>query len=812
MAVGAGRPLSVRLGAPRLPQFAAGRQPHRPDRDAAAAAAARPEVAAGRRLARHLAVPHARHDPAAVGSLLASEITAGRTDIADTLTASAFGQHPISGITRAGVGALLGSDRPDRWEQVATLLRNAGRQEGLRSAVLEAVDLAHPDAFGRILDVVVADDLARFAATVRAAGVWFGEELTVRTSRQLTGVLTELARGLADPALVAKPGTPTETFIRLTALAYRDAHEAIPRAAELLGDPDAGIRRAAARLLAELGLVAARDALRPALADPDLTVYATAVSAWPTSPFARDLDARLDDDGVAVLLDRVRTLGKARKVDTGLIGSRMLEVSSAHAADVILAHRTVAAAPAEALAAASPDGRAGAARRLAADPVANRAALFAFLTDSSSSVRRDVYDALGKLPDITAGGDSPAARRAASQGQRPSPAGDHDAAAPAAGGARRVGSHARLPAPRSRPARPASSPSTPACPPRTGRRSSRRARSPRHCATEPPTGRRPTGHRPCRPTTSTVSSPAAGASSPRCARGWPSTPTSKSRRPYDGVSLLANLRWLPSAPPGSPLPLPEVLGPWWERTAPALSDGGVELLLLALAVPRFTLPWAGRAAARVIGSIPADPTASALVWPIIDRLARTEFRSSWVDARSGRRHRRPRGTAAGPAARPRRRRWPGSAGGWNTTRGVRNRSRRPGRLPRPGEAAAAGGAYRPPARPLVAAGPLRRRARGHLRRLRRPPRAARPVPAAPGRDSEQVLDQPWRYRPSPELLCRAVDAGAATRADLLDALVTVDANGIQLGSYTARRTTLEQLSARRPPEWAPVGGRAGRRR
>jgi Family of unknown function (DUF5724)/Domain of unknown function (DUF4132) len=743
---------------------------------------------------------HVPHDPAAVGGLLASEITAGRTDIADTLTASAFGQHPISGITRAGAGALLGSDRPDRWEQVATLLRNAGRQEGLRSTVLEAVDLAHPDAFGRILDVVVADDLARFAGTVRAAGVWFGEELTVRTSRQLTAVLTELARALADPALAAQPGTPTETFIRLTALAHRDAHQAIPAAAKLLSDPDAGTRRAAARLLAELGLVAARDALRPALADADLTVYATAVSAWPTSPFARDVDARLDDDGVAVLLDRVRTLGKARKVDTGLIGSRMLEVSSAHAADVILAHRTVAAAPAEALAAASPDGRSGAARRLATDPIANRSALFAFLTDSCSWVRRDVYDALGKLPDVTA--DEAALL--------------HDALRRKTSDLRQQAITLLLRQPADAIA--ASVTTLAVGTPEQARAADELAKragllAPDGQAQEPgnafpdklhyrPADRTP-AERPSR-----LPGEHFARFQPGCLRvvtslrAWLSEHADvEVETPFDGVSLLANLRWLPSAPPGSPLPLPEVLGPWWERTAPTLTDGGVELLLLALAVPRISLPWAGRAAAQVIGPIPADRTASALVWPIIDRLARTEFRSSWIDAAldaaTAVRAEMPLAELLGPAETMARLGRRMEYTQWGSELGHDART-----------------AFIDPAMLL----PLAELSGHQLTRLWRlarfvdepagaidafdGPRVQHVRSSGSGQTrSERVLDQPWRHRPSPELLCGAVDAGAATRGDLLDALLTVDADGLRLGSYGVRPQTLQQLSARRPPEW-----------
>ena len=344
---------------------------------------------------------HVQDHSGALSGLLASEITAGRTDIADTLRASSIGQHAVSGITRSGIGALLGCDRPELWEHVADLLlgrRPPGRaphgDPGGRRPRSPCGVPAHPRRRRRRGPHAFRRDSPGRGRLVRRGA----DRADRRTAHCGAG---ELARALADPAAPV-PGTPAETFIRLTAVALHDAYRAIPVAAHLLHHPDPGVRRAAARLLAELGLVAARDALRPALADPDLTVYATAVSAWPTSPFSPDLDAHLDDAGVAVLMGRIRTLGPPRQVDTGLIGDRFREIGSAHAADVVLAHRTVTAAPAEALAAATPDGRRAAARRLAADPVANRAALFAFLADASSSVRDQVYAGLDRLPGITA--------------------------------------------------------------------------------------------------------------------------------------------------------------------------------------------------------------------------------------------------------------------------------------------------------------------------------------------------------------------------------------------------------------------------
>src|SRR3712207_9483814 len=70
--------------------------------------------------------------------------------------------------------ALLGSEREDGWELVERLLLAAQRQEGLRQAVLEGVDEAHPQAFRRMLALILEHGLTRFSATVRALDVWFG--------------------------------------------------------------------------------------------------------------------------------------------------------------------------------------------------------------------------------------------------------------------------------------------------------------------------------------------------------------------------------------------------------------------------------------------------------------------------------------------------------------------------------------------------------------------------------------------------------------------------------------------------------------
>jgi len=118
-------------------------------------------------------LPHAR----GLGVLLATVIDRGDKSagqIFDLLVASARGEDEIGGMGRHVTTALLTANRPDGWTLVEELLLAAQREEGLRQAIFEAVDEAHPEAFKRMLDLIVARDLVRFTSTVRALDVWLG--------------------------------------------------------------------------------------------------------------------------------------------------------------------------------------------------------------------------------------------------------------------------------------------------------------------------------------------------------------------------------------------------------------------------------------------------------------------------------------------------------------------------------------------------------------------------------------------------------------------------------------------------------------
>ncbi|GAB4459845.1 MAG: hypothetical protein OHK0029_23000 [Armatimonadaceae bacterium] len=102
-----------------------------------------------------------------IGWLLADTINARlpeSDEVFDILIASAKGDHEIGAMGRHVTRALLLTDRREGWEFVERLLLAAHRQEGLRQEIFEAVDESHPEAFRRMLRLVIEHDLLRFSA------------------------------------------------------------------------------------------------------------------------------------------------------------------------------------------------------------------------------------------------------------------------------------------------------------------------------------------------------------------------------------------------------------------------------------------------------------------------------------------------------------------------------------------------------------------------------------------------------------------------------------------------------------------------
>jgi Family of unknown function (DUF5724)/Domain of unknown function (DUF4132) len=234
--------------------------------------------------------------------LLAAVVDAGGEDgqrVFEVLVASAEGTDEIAAMGRHVAASLLIAEREDGWDFVERLLLAAQRQEGLRQTILESVDEAHPDAFRRMLGLILEHGLTRFSATVRALDVWLGFAEGTGDRKRLDSVLERVLRYLEnekDRAAAIAGGEAEDAYLALWSAAYEDAPAAVRLAEPLLGEADVERRWVAAYLLAQLGLTDSASALWPALDDGDLRVATVAFggAAYEAESAPPDMFERLE--------------------------------------------------------------------------------------------------------------------------------------------------------------------------------------------------------------------------------------------------------------------------------------------------------------------------------------------------------------------------------------------------------------------------------------------------------------------------------------------------------------------------------------
>jgi hypothetical protein len=227
----------------------------------------------------------------AIGLLLAAAIDKGGQqgqEVYDTLIASINRSHPIGQMGRHVTRALLVASKPEGWDAIEKLLLAAQRQEGLRQAILETVDEAHPEAFRRMVKLIREHDLLRFSSAVRAAMVWFGMgEVMNDGSSRFKKAFDLILNYFDDPAArtqaIAK-GKGDEVYFALWVAGYEDVTKAIPLAAGLLNDKDTERRFLAVEFLKAVQLPASRQALVPALDDEDLRIALRAFEGYRYDP------------------------------------------------------------------------------------------------------------------------------------------------------------------------------------------------------------------------------------------------------------------------------------------------------------------------------------------------------------------------------------------------------------------------------------------------------------------------------------------------------------------------------------------------
>src|SRR5262249_10307392 len=155
------------------------------------------------------------------------------------LRESGSNQHEIGQMGRHVTRGLMVASRPDGWEYVEKLLLAAQRQEGLRQVVLETIDEAHPEAFRRMLRLILEHNLLRFGATVRAIDVCAGRQWDAPGAgvlrRTVEATLNSPEAPAARAAALAKD-TGEPLYLALWTMGFENAPAAVAPAAALLKD------------------------------------------------------------------------------------------------------------------------------------------------------------------------------------------------------------------------------------------------------------------------------------------------------------------------------------------------------------------------------------------------------------------------------------------------------------------------------------------------------------------------------------------------------------------------------------------------
>jgi HEAT repeat protein len=351
----------------------------------------------------HLAMADTPLSPVSrtIGAVLASAIDLGGRCGEETLAALiavGSGEHPVGIMSRHVIVGLLGSSRAEGWDFIERLLLAAQRQEGLRQAILEAADEGYPEAFDRILAAVLGSKLLRFAAAVRAAGVWLGFGAQVADIPQAEGRVRNLAIFRADPGARCRAlasGDPWDAYVALCAQGMRDVLATIPEAQALIRHPSPDVRAAALRYAAATALRSGQRLLAAALDDEDVGVASLAVALLARGGW--ELPGTFD--ALTRLIPRLPA--KARTADALGVEPAPVKVSQAEAARWLVNAR--GQRPVSVLLPWLPsmdaNGRLSVAGQIRREPALTgelREVLVELLGDRSSYVRRCVIEALAK--------------------------------------------------------------------------------------------------------------------------------------------------------------------------------------------------------------------------------------------------------------------------------------------------------------------------------------------------------------------------------------------------------------------------------
>ena len=304
-------------------------------------------------------------------------------EILATLKAIVEGTHREGAMGIHVISALLTANRLEAWQLAEDLLLKAERQEGLRQTILETVDMANPQAFIRMLRLIVEHNLGRFSSVWRAVLVW-GLPVTenAKDFNRVIGRVLELLQDREERARVVREGDPLDLKLALWTAAYFDVIEALALADQAYRRPDIDVRF---NTIVMVGMFSYRPSipiLHRAIHDPEVKVAARALAAL--DQFRREqLENTIPRKEIEALADRLPAkmpdglparqealnflLEITEDKDLPLILDRVSEMSAGHRETFLRRCR---------------DGKVG----------GIRTTMFQFIGDASPSVRKMAFD------------------------------------------------------------------------------------------------------------------------------------------------------------------------------------------------------------------------------------------------------------------------------------------------------------------------------------------------------------------------------------------------------------------------------------
>lgn len=196
-------------------------------------------------------------------------------EVFDVLYKTVTREDPVGIMSDHVIQSLLLSNRQAGWEIMEKTLLAAQRQEGLRQSILQNADMAHPEAFRRMLRLIIDKDLIRFSSVARCVNIWLGllwDSISAKVLSQNVESLLHLLENTADRKKALAGDDAEQIYRALCASAMDDAVSTIPLAAKLLKHSKEEVRFVAVWILTLISLELSEKAKTPAIDDPSLHV------------------------------------------------------------------------------------------------------------------------------------------------------------------------------------------------------------------------------------------------------------------------------------------------------------------------------------------------------------------------------------------------------------------------------------------------------------------------------------------------------------------------------------------------------------